>query len=747
METASFPDWGRFTPEHAAAELPRLLSEAEASVAALEASAPTAYEGLVWALDDATRDLYRTWGQVGHLTSVMNSDAWRKVEEDFQPQVVAFSLRVGQSRPLYRAAKGILAQTEGLSPVRARILAKTVEAAELAGVGLADGKRARFNEIQAALAKLAMDFSNAVLDATKAFRLEKGGKTYTIDDAHYPETMRDCADREVREALCRARATRAPENAARIAEILKLRAELAALLGFGSYADLSLQTKCAPSVAAALKMIDDLDAATAEPAKAENAELLASVQPSGPNQPQAQKPDGPQAQEPDGPQAQKPDEPQTQKPDEPQAKEANAAASIQPWDVAFYAERLREQKYAYSEEELKRHFELEDVLRGLFRISSLLFGITVEEVTGDAKPSVWHPDVRFFAVKEKGETVAHFYFDPFVRNGQKNGGAWMNEFRNRNTRKNEEGKRKKCGIDSDSPVLSNTKEGLGNRTSSLFPLPSSFSQAPLALVCTNFPLPDANGRCLLPFREVETLFHEFGHALQCMLTRVDEEDAAGINLVEWDAVEVASQFMENWCLDDRTGIEVPAALKAKVRAAKNFRAASACRRQLAFAKTDLLLHDPSRIRRGQTPPNSWGQTPENWGQTPPEARGQTPDVGGLSPREMSENDVKSAFFAHFGVPMVEGDRFLCSFTHIFAGGYAAGYYGYKWAEVMSADCYGAFEEAGLADDAAVRRVGAAYRETVLALGGSRSAIDVFRAFRGRDPEIAALLRQQGLSQA
>ncbi len=633
MGMVNFPDWGRFTPEHAAAELPRLLSEADAAVVALEASAPTTYEGLVWALDDATRDLYRTWGQVGHLTSVMNSDAWRKVEEDFQPQVVAFSLRVGQSQPLYRAAKGILAHAEGLSSVRVRILAKTVEAAELAGVGLADEKRARFNAIQASLAKLAMDFSNAVLDATKAFRFEKDGKTYTIDDAHYPETMKHCADREVREALCRARATRAPENAARIAEILKLRAELAALLGFKSYADLSLQTKCAPSVAAALKMIDDLDAATAAPAKAEDAELR-----------------------------------------------KGQSTPVQPWDVAFCAKRLREQKYAYSEEELKRHFEIEDVLRGLFKISNLLFGITVEEVTGDAKPSVWHPDVRFFAVKEKGETIAHFYFDPFVRNGQKNGGAWMNEFRNRRFRE----------------------------------------QLPLALVCTNFPLPDADGKCLLPFREVETLFHEFGHALQCMLTRVDEEDAAGINLVEWDAVEVASQFMENWCLDDRTGIEVPAELKAKVRAAKNFRAASACRRQLAFAKTDLLLHDPSRV---------WGQTPH---------------LGGLSPREMSENDVKSAVFAHFGVLMVEGDRFLCSFSHIFAGGYAAGYYGYKWAEVMSADCYGAFEEAGLADDAAVRRVGAAYRETVLARGGSQSAIEVFRDFRGRDPEIAALLRQQGL---
>ena len=649
---ADFPDWGRFTPEQAAAELPRLLAASEASVAALEASAPTTYEGLVDALDDATRDLYRTWGQVTHLTSVMNADAWRAVEEGFQPQLVAFSLRVGQSRPIYRAAKAILSEAEGLglTPVRRRILAKMVEAAELAGVGLDGAQRARFNAIQAALAKLGMDFSNAVLDATKAFSFEKDGKTYTIDDANYPETMKHCADRAVREALCRARATRAPENAARVDEILKLRAELAALLGFASYADLSLATKCAPSVAAAFKMIDDLDAATAAPAAAEEQELRASAPAEIP--------------------------------------------SVEPWDVAFCAERLRERKYAYSEEDLKRHFELEDVLRGLFRISNLLFGIDVEEVTGDAKPSVWHPDVRFFAVKEKGETIAHFYFDPFVRNGFKNGGAWMNEFRN--LRKWEGGK---------------VGEWEGGKV-----------ELPLALVCTNFPVRDGEGKCLLPFREVETLFHEFGHALQCMLTRVEEEEAAGINLVEWDAVEVASQFMENWCLDDRTGIAVPNELKAKVRAAKNFRAASACRRQLAFAKTDLLLH------------RAWGQAPASGGDRPPQTWGQAPEGE-------DANCVKSDVFAHFGVPTVVGDRFLCSFSHIFAGGYAAGYYGYKWAEVMSADCYGAFEEAGLQDSETVRRVGARYRETVLALGGSESALEVFREFRGRDPEIAALARQ------
>jgi len=743
MTKADFPDWSAFTPEKAAADLPRLLSQAEAAVAALEASAPTDYESLVWALDDATRELYRTWGQVGHLTSVMNSDAWRKVEEGFQGQIVAFSLRVGQSRPLYDAAKRILAERRAASPAdetpaqrttRDRILEKTVESAEQAGVGLDGAAKARFNELQAALARLATDFSNAVLDATKAFSFEKDGKTYTIDDASYPETMKHCADREVRETLCRARATRAPENEPRIGEILTLRAELAKILGFGSYADLSLATKCAPSVAAALKMIDDLDAATAQSAEREREELAASGRiPMPPRTRQsASLPQDPSLPLHDG---------RAASPMPPLG--ADNLATIAPWDVAFLAERLRERKYAYSEEELKKHFELEDVLSGLFKITNLLFGVDVEELTGAAKPSVWHPDVRFFAVKEKGETIAHFYFDPFVRNGLKNGGAWMNEFRNRRFRNSGNGEWG-TGFAADAPSSANGLE------------------LPLALVCTNFPLPDADGRCFLPFREVETLFHEFGHALQCMLTRVDEEDAAGISLVEWDAVEVASQFMENWCLDDRTGIAVPADLKAKVRAAKNFRAASACRRQLAFAQTDLLLHSAAETDgrgegqkttdKGQTSEGNVGTGPGNVGTGPEGKRGQAPWEMGTGPKKVGtgperavENGVKERVFAHFGVPTVEGDRFLCSFTHIFAGGYAAGYYGYKWAEVMSADCYGAFEEAGLADDAAVRRVGAAYRETVLALGGSKSAIDVFRAFRGRDPEIASLLRQQGLA--
>ena len=254
-------------------------------------------------------------------------------------------------------------------------------------------------------------------------------------------------------------------------------------------------------------------------------------------------------------------------------------------------------KYSYSEEELKRHFEFAAVLAGMFKMATFLFGVEFREIVGDAMPQTWHEDVRFFEVLRGGSPIAHFYLDPYVRTGRKSGGAWMNSFANRCARRGE---------------------------------------MPLALMALNLPVPDGEGKCFMPFREVETLFHEFGHALQAMLTKVDEEDAAGTSLVEWDAVEVASQFMENWCLDDRTGIPVPEDLKRRVRAAKNFRAATACRRQLAFAKTDMLLH-----------------------------------LGAVD----DPDAVKNEMFAHFGVPSVDGDLFLYSFSHIFGGGYAAGYYG------------------------------------------------------------------------
>ena len=621
MKKYEFPVWEAFSPDYVEGALPGLLEAAERDVAAIESSCPEGFEDFVWRLDDAMEDLLRCWHGVSHMLGVMNSQEWRDVQEKWQGRMVEFSLRVSQSRRLYEIAKSVLGRmpekpTCGSDATRRRILEKMIEASEMSGVGLEGEKKARFNEIKSRLARLATDFSNDLIDATKAFSFEKDGKTYTIDDSAYLEAMKHCADREVREVLYRARAMRAEGNTARISEILALRRELAGLLGYANYAEKSIAEKCAPSVAAVFKMIDDLDAATVSRAAEET--------------------------------------------------EAIGGDSVLPWDVAYEAERLRERTYSYSEEELKRHFEIDAVLDGLFAIADFLFGVKVEEVPESERPDVWHEDVRFFSVSEGGEVVAHFYLDPYVRPGLKSGGAWMNEFSNRCDRR---------------------------------------GKKPLAVVVANFQRPGDDGKSLLTMREVETVYHEFGHALQCMLTRVGEEGAAGLNLVEWDAVEVASQFMENWCLDDRTGVKIPAELKAKVRAAKNFRAASKCRRQLALTKTDLELHV----------------------------------------RETADPDaVKTAVFRHFGVPFIPGDLFLCSFLHIFAGGYAAGYYGYKWAEVMSADCYGAFEEAGLGDDEAMRGLGRRYRETILALGGSKSALDVFRDFRGRDPEISAILRQSDL---
>lgn len=611
-----FPQWSAITPETTAALLPRLLSEAETALPALEQRAAAIGDGIIEALADLTRPAIETWKYVKHLCGVANTPAWREIENRFQGDIVALSLRIGQSRPIYDATVAALAAARPGS-LRARILAKMKLEAELAGVGLDGEKRERFNRLQRELAEIGSDFANAVLDATAAFALERDGKRYTIDDANYPETMKNCPDRGVREALYRARSTRAGGNAARIGKILQRRREAAALLGYDSYTDLSLADKCAPGVEAVFAMIRELDTATADAAKREDAEL---------------------------------------------------GDNLAPWDFAYAAERLREKRYAYSEDELKRHLPFEAVLAGLFRLANHLFGIEVDEITGPERPETWHRDVRFFAVREGGRDIAHFYLDPFVRNGSKLGGAWMDSLHDRCDR---------------------------------------LGRLPLALMVLNLPEPNADGVCLMPYREVETLFHEFGHALQAMLTRIGDEACAGINMVEWDAVEVASQFMENWCLDPRTGLSVPADLRAKVLAAKNFRAASACRRQLAFAETDLLLHGP--------------EVPSD------------------------PNAVKNERFRHYGMPMIDDDGFLNAFTHIFAGGYAAGYYGYKWSEVMSADCFGAFEDAGLDRDDAIRATGARYRETVLGLGGSLSAYEVFKRFRGREPRIDALLRQQGLA--
>jgi len=423
-----------------------------------------------------------------------------------------------------------------------------------------------------------------------------------------------------------------------IERILALKREQAGLLGFASWAAVSLSQKMAGQVPAVERLLDELHAAALPAAKAEHAELTAFAR----------------------------------------TRSGDAALELKPWDIGFWAERLREERYSYTDEELRPYFALPQVLDGLFALCGRLFCIRVEAADGQAP--VWNTDVRFFRVRDAadGRELAAFYLDPYSRPADKRGGAWMD----------------------------NALDRKGAR------VPVAY------LVCNQTP-PVGDAPSLMTFREVETLFHEFGHGLQHMLTTVPRMEAAGINNVEWDAVELPSQFMENWCLHPatlaglarhwQTGAALPESYVAKLRAAKTYRAGAATLRQLYFARTDLELH--ARY----------------------DGTGSAHDVQ----RRIAAN--------HTVVAPLPEDRMLCAFTHIFSGGYSAGYYSYKWAEVLSADAFAAFEEAGLDDPAAVAATGRRFRDTVLSQGGGAHPMQVFRAFRGREPSTAALLRHSGLA--
>ena len=677
-----YPAFDQMTPENAAPAFAQLLAEANAAVDALEQTIIPTWPGLMRPLHNACHPLYDAWGLLCHMLSVMNSDAWRNVQEALQPEVVAFTLRVAQSRPFYegfRALRDADAAAPCLSPVQRRILAKTLQSAEQSGVGLPPEQRARFNQIQMELARLSTAFRNNVLDATKAYSLtlrtrdetaglppallavaaqaaradghpgadpETGPWKITLDTAVYLPFMMHSRNRAAREQLYRASVTRTSsggiDNTLLIEQTLALRRELASLLGFATYADLSLSNKTARSVAAVDALVSQLAGAAREPGRREAADLLAFAQARGFPEP-----------------------------------------GLQPWDIAYWSERQREHRYDYSDEELSRYFLFPNVLEGLFALAERLFGITITPADGEAP--VWHPDVRFFRVADAAGTPrACFFIDPSSRPSTKSGGAWMNDFRTRDRR------------------------------------PDGSVQLPMAVLVCNQSVPVSDAPPVMRFQEVNTLFHEFGHALQHMLTAVDEPDASGVNGIEWDAIEIASQFMENWCYDRatltalsrhaETGAALPGAFFDKLVAAKNYRAASAMLRQLFFAATDMDLY--ARYPRAE------------W-----------PDADTVK-RLNAE--------AYSPVPLLPEDRFLCSFSHIFGGGYAAGYYSYKWSEVLSADAFAVFEEAGLDDDAAVRAAGRRFRDTVLALGGGADPLEVFRLFRGRDASVAALLRHSGL---
>ncbi|AFY66149.1 M3 family metallopeptidase [Geitlerinema sp. PCC 7407] len=682
------PPFDQISPDHVVPGMTRLLDELEQAIGQLEATLQPTWSSLVEPLDAITDRLRWSWGLVSHLMGVKNSAALREAYESVQPRVVQFYTRVGQSKPIYEAFKALRAseQWAQLSAAQQRIVESSIRDAELAGVGLEGEAKERFNAIQMELAELSTRFSNHVLDATKAFSLtlttaeeadglppsllsqaaqaaraagaetataETGPWRITLDGPSFIPFMQYSTRRDLREQLYRAFISRASsgdlDNRPLIDRILELRQEQSKILGYGSYAELSLAQKMAPNVEAVEGLLEELRGASYEAAIADLETLKAFAA----------------------------------------AQDLTYADGLRHWDTAFWSERQREAKFAFNAEELRPYFPLPRVLDGLFGLAQRLFGVTITPADGQAP--VWQEDVRYFQISdETGEAIAFFYLDPYSRPAEKRGGAWMDDCLGRARQRTETG------------------EALR--------LPVAY------LICNQTPPVDGKPS-LMTFQEVETLFHEFGHGLQHMLTRVDYPGAAGINNVEWDAVELPSQFMENWCYDRatlfnmakhyETGETLPEHYYQKLLAARNYMSGSGMLRQLHFSLLDIELHHRYQSGGSET-------------------------IWDVRDRVAQTTSVLQ--------PLPE-DAFLCAFGHIFSGGYAAGYYSYKWAEVLSADAFAAFEEAGLENEGAIAETGKRFRETVLALGGSEHPMTVFKAFRGREPSTAALLRHNGLTAA
>jgi oligopeptidase A len=677
------PPFNEIQVAHVVPAIEQILATVNTQLTALEQNITPTWAGLIEPVDRLSEQLNWAWGIVGHLMGVQNSPELRTAYETSQPQVIKFSQRLGQSQALYQGLKQIRdgAEWAKISVAQQRIIAAGIRDAEMSGVGLAGKKADRFNAIQLELAELTTKFSNNVLDATKAFNLdltdlkdvaglppsllaqaaqasraggqeqatpEAGPWRITLDAPSYVPFMQHSQQRHLRELVYKALVSRAAggerDNAGHIERILTLRQEEAELLGFESYAEMSLASKMAPNIAAVEDLLESLRQVSFDVAKQELADL----------------------------------------------SEFSHIPNLQVWDIAYWSERLREQKYDFNAEELRPYFPLEQVLTGLFNLANQLFGISI--VPADGQADVWNKDVRYFQVNNEenkaitsgaSKAIAYFFLDPYSRPAEKRGGAWMND----------------CV----------SRQKLANEVR----LPVAY------LVCNQSPPVDGKPS-LMTFSEVETLFHEFGHGLQHMLTTVDYVGASGINNVEWDAVELPSQFMENWCYHRptllsmgkhyQTGEPLPDHYYQKLVAAKNFMSGSAMLRQIHFSWVDIELHHRYQPGSGS-----------------------------------SANAVRLELAKKTTVlqPIPE-DQFLCSFGHIFAGGYAAGYYSYKWAEVLSADAFAAFEDAGLDDVKVVQQTGRRFRDTVLALGGSKPPLEVFKSFRGREPQADALLRHSGL---
>ncbi len=672
----AFPGLPRFDavrPEHLSPAVDALLDAARAVQrrVAADTSAPT-WANVVLPLADALDRLDRAWSAMSHLNAVVSTDALRDAYHANLDKVTAFFSELGQDEALYRRYKGLRASPAfaALPTAEQRVVDNEIRDFRLGGAELDEAGKARFKAIQQELAKLSADFEDHVLDATNAWALYvdeaeldgvprdvvarareeakaegREGCKLTLRYPSFRPVIRYATNRALRAKLHRAFYTRASalgddpafDNTALIERILALRDEEAKLLGYADFAEVSLVPKMAESPAEVLAFLRDLAKRARPFAEREIAELAGF------------------------------------------ARTRLDLGSLEPWDMNFASQKLKESRYDYADETVKQYFTEPRVVEGLFRVVETLYGVDIRE----GKAATWHPDVRFYEIRDHADAlVGQFFMDLYARPG-KQSGAWM-----------------------DDPVNRRALEG--------------GVQHPVAYLTCNFSAPVDGKPALFTHEEVITLFHEFGHGLHLLLTRVETPGVSGLQGVEWDAVELPSQFMENYCWQwdvvrgmsahVDSGEPLPRELFDKMLAARRFQSGLETMRQLEFGLTDMLVHtayDPSGGRRFRT----------------------VDDVAAEVRREVRVT------------PLAPYDRMLASFTHIFSGGYAAGYYSYQWALVLAADAFSLFEETGVLSPS----TGARFRDEVLGRGGSRPALESFVAFRGRPPQIDALLRHNGMT--
>jgi len=667
------PAFSKISPEYVEPALEHVLEQAKQTVSdILDSLTDPTWETLVLPMEEMDASIDHVWSAVSHLNSVMNSDELRVAYNACLPKLSEFGTELGQNERLFNAYK-TLAKSEHYSQLdtaQKKVIDNAVRDFRLSGVELSQPDRDKFKQISQQLTERTAKFEENLMDATHAWkkhitdkdllaglpestiamaeqfakRDNLDGWLFTLDFPLYMPVMSYANDRAFREEIYTAFATKASDqgpnagkwnNTEVMNDILKLRHELAQLIGFENHAERSLATKMAQSPQQVLDFLYDL-AERSKPIAAKEFEELKTY-----------------------------------------AKEQGHSDELQSWDVTYYAEKLRQQRYSISQEELKPYFPEDKAVQGLFAVVNRLYGLEINE-RDDV--DIWHKDVRFFDIfDDKGELRGQFYLDLYARN-HKRGGAWMDE----------------CLI------RRQTEQGI---------------QTPVAFLTCNFSEPVGDKPALLTHDELTTLFHEFGHGLHHMLTKIHHAGVSGINGVAWDAVELPSQFMENWCWEREaldlisghyeTGEILPQDLFDKMIAARNFQSAMTMVRQLEFSLFDFRLHLEYQ--------------PEQVNQVDKVLAEVREQVSVVQPPKFN--------------------RFAHSFSHIFAGGYAAGYYSYKWAEVLSADAFSKFEEKGIFD----RATGLEFLQSVLEQGGAREPMDLFIEFRGRKPEIDALLRHCGIA--